>query len=148
MTRPYRLYIALIPLLLLCRPSLAQVYLQNYSEWERMAVDKRVAYMVGAVDAMVVFATNEETRQENLHYYSCVVNSKLTGQQLSDNVQSYVKVHPDLQRPPVQIGLGAYLGQLCGFPPKAAAVSDGERLGDGQPRSGLKAIIGWLGLDR
>jgi hypothetical protein len=90
----------------------------NYSQWDRMEEVNRVYYLTGVFDSLVIYAADERTRKASIHYYTCIRQANMDNGQLANNVQSYVRVHPDLQEGTVQLALVRYLAELCGPPPE------------------------------
>jgi len=90
----------------------------SYSEWERMSDNQRSIYIAGAMDALMMYASNIDGPKLTAHFYSCLTKASLNNLQLANNVRAYTKQHPELQPGTVQIPLVHYLRALCGPVPQ------------------------------
>lgn len=114
MARSYRIYGALIPLLLLASPALGVYY--TYSEWERLSGEYRMIYIAGAMDTLMIFAVGDEAAKVAIHYHNCLKNARMSNRQLADNVQKHARARPELRGGAVQEALVSYVNELCGLP--------------------------------
>jgi hypothetical protein len=105
-----------IILLLLLTPALSQGAngFYTYSEWEKMSDNQRSIYIAGAIDALMMYASNIEGPKLAAHLYNSLTKANLNNLQLANNVQAYTRQHPEEQRDTVQIPLIHYLRALCG----------------------------------
>ena len=114
------MYRVVFPLMLLSTSALSQganVFF-SYSEWERMSDNQRSIYIAGAMDALMMYASNVDGSKLTAHFYSCLTKASLNNLQLANNVRTYTKQHPELQAGTVQIPLVHYLRALCGPVPQ------------------------------
>src|SRR5262245_35890002 len=88
----------------------------SYSQWEAREGEWRRAYIEGAVDSLVSYATDDHGRMASIHYSNCLRRAAMTGTQLSEDLRSYVSTRPNLQSGTVQGALIGYLVALCGSP--------------------------------
>ena len=109
-----------VMLLLLSTPALSQGtrVFYTYSEWERMSDNQRSLYIAGAIDALLMYASNIEGPKLTDHLYNCLTKANLNNLQLANNVQAYTRQHPEAQGDTVQIPLIHYLRALCGPVPQ------------------------------
>ena len=113
------MYRLAVTLLLFSTPALSQGtnVFYTYSEWERMSDNQRSIYIAGAIDALMMYASNIEGPKLIAHLYSCLTKANLNNLQLANNVQAYTRQHPEVQGGTVQMPLIHYLRALCGQMP-------------------------------
>jgi hypothetical protein len=90
----------------------------TYSEWERMSDNQRSIYIAGAIDALMMYASNIEGPKLADHLYNCLTKANLNNLQLAKSVQAYTRQHPEAQDDTVQMPLLHYLRALCGPGPQ------------------------------
>jgi hypothetical protein len=117
---PYEFYRFVVTLLLLSTPALSQGtrVFYTYSEWERMSDNQRSLYIAGAIDALLMYASNIDRPNLAVHLYNCLTKTNLNNLQLANNVQAYTRQHPAVQGDTVQMPLILYLRALCGPVPR------------------------------
>jgi hypothetical protein len=114
------MYRVVFPLMLLSSSALSQganVFF-SYAEWDRMSDNQRSLYIAGAMDALMMYASNVDGPKLTAHFYSCLTKANLNNLQLANNVRAYTKQRPELQAGTVQIPLVHYLRALCGPVPQ------------------------------
>jgi hypothetical protein len=109
-----RKFIFTAMLLLFSVPASAQWY--GYSSWDRLPKEGRVGYVMGIADSLMIFAASDSDIRTAQHRQACLIKSGMTGQQFTENVSNYAKMHPQLQGGTVQIIVVNYLNELCGLP--------------------------------
>src|SRR5215475_138305 len=88
-------------------PAHSGVY--TYSEWERLSDSRRAAYIAGAFDAYVgLFTRDPGEMQLKKHYGQCISGSRMTDQQLADNVLRFGRSHPEVQNESMMPALFGY----------------------------------------
>jgi hypothetical protein len=88
----------------------------NFSQWERLTENQRIAYIAGAFDSLISNAATNEERRDGLHYQRCIRNAAMSSEQLGANVLAFVQTQPALHGQTVQLALVRYLVALCGPP--------------------------------
>jgi len=116
----HHMYRFAVTLLLLSTPALSQGtrVFYTYSEWERMSDNQRSIYLAGAIDGLMMYASNIEGPKLTDHLFSCLMKANLNNLQLANNVQVYTRQHPEVQGGTVQMPLIHYLRALCGPVPQ------------------------------
>ena len=94
----------------------AQGNFYTYAQWEKMPEPERVAYLSGVIDLLTTYAFNAEAVMFAKHYRKCVNSSKMTKEQLANNVLAFAQTNPKAQVT-VQLAVVRYLRELCGSPP-------------------------------
>jgi hypothetical protein len=89
----------------------------TYSEWEALAADQRAIYIAGALDALISYAPNGDTKYAT-HIRQCIVRTKMNDSQLAENVRTFASARSQLQSVQTPISLMSYLIELCGKPPQ------------------------------
>jgi hypothetical protein len=113
------LKLIIIAAVVVCSVAHAQILIWwNYSEWERLPQDAKVAYLAGAFDSLVGLADDQMQIQMALHYSKCVSGTHMSPRQLTDGVSAFGAAHPELRGFTVQRVLVNYLISLCGTPPQ------------------------------
>jgi hypothetical protein len=77
----------------------------------------KMAYVGGASDSMLEFATNKQEEVASTHYSDCLQNSHMSLHQLTVNIEAFARTRPELQGQVFQAALVDYLITLCGPPP-------------------------------
>ena len=115
-----QMYRFAVTLLLFSTPALSQgtSVFYTYFEWESMSDNQRSIYIAGAVDALMMYASNVEGPKLTGHLYNCLTKANLNNLQLANNVQAYTRQHPEVQGGTVQMPLIHYLKALCGPGPQ------------------------------
>jgi hypothetical protein len=107
-----------IATVVVCSIAHAQILIWwNYSQWERLPQDAKVAYLAGAFDSLVGLADDQTQIQMALHYSKCVSSTHMSPRQ-TDNVSAFGTAHPELRGFTLQRVLVNYLISLCGTPPQ------------------------------
>ena len=113
------LKLIVIATVVLCTVAHAQILIWlNYSQWERLPRDAKVAYLAGAFDSLVGLADDQTQIQMALRYSKCVSSTHMSPRQLTDSVSAFGAAHLELQGFTVQRVLVNYLISLCGTPPQ------------------------------
>ena len=105
----------LISFMLLTNSSLAQNYFFDFASWDRLAREQRTLYVLGVIDTVSTLVLDGQGKTAK-HYSACIINSKLNGDQLADNVRIYIKTNPKWQNEVMTAGIINYLVALCGHP--------------------------------
>ena len=109
----------IVTTLAMCAVANAQVLnWWNYSQWERLPADAKVAYIVGAFDSLVGYFSDDLHAKMSAHYSKCVFDTRMSLTQLSERVAAFGQAHPELQGGTVQTVMVNYLISLCGKPPR------------------------------
>ena len=101
--------------LFLMQPAAANFF--TYAEWLRLSREGRAAYISGAYDSVVTFALGENGRRIAVHYGDCIRKTKMSNDQLAENIRKFVEDKPKLQAGSVQMPLIEYMHELCGDVP-------------------------------
>jgi hypothetical protein len=96
--------------LAVAHPTSAQ-YL-DYQQWESLSPSRRSLYIAGAIDSMLLF-TDGVSRA---HYESCILQSKLQKEELTENILDFVRSKQQSQLRTAITAMIEYLVALCGQP--------------------------------
>lgn len=75
-------------------PSTAYAVFLTYAQWAALAQDERIAYIEGAFDSLITFTSDTKSRAMARHYLDCLVQTKMTNQQLAENVRRFADFSP------------------------------------------------------
>jgi hypothetical protein len=104
--------------MVLCLSGEAKANFFTYSEWAALPADLRGIYISGAYDSLISYADTERGAAWSRFYATCVRKTKMSNEQLADNVMRFASARPKFQAHTVQHALVNYLIELCGQPPE------------------------------
>lgn len=96
----------------------AQAIYRTYAQWAGMSAGERAAYIAGSADTIISVSDGDDGTKTSLHYYQCLLRSKITSTQLAENILRFAESRPDLHAGTVQGALLQYLIAACGARPK------------------------------
>jgi hypothetical protein len=90
----------------------------TYSQWERLPDEMKMAYLGGASDSLLEYATNEQEQAMSTHYSDCLERSHMNLHQLTVDIEAFARTRPELQGRVFQSVLVEYLNSFCSPPPQ------------------------------
>jgi len=86
------------------------------SQWLSISPSDRIAYIAGVYDSLVTFAESAESAKAGMHYQNCIARSKMSPQQMSENIRAFVLPKAELHARPMPAAVLGYLFAVCGKP--------------------------------
>jgi hypothetical protein len=83
-------------------------------QWLGLSAEQQAAYVAGAYDSLVTYATNTAEMEAIGHYQSCVAHAKLTPVTMATGLKDELDANPKLATEPAPGALLKYLIKLCG----------------------------------
>jgi hypothetical protein len=93
---------------LLSNPASAQFY--SYNDFERQPPPVKYFYVAGEIDMFLAIQASGAKRFE---VGECIRDSKISIKEITENMQAYARIHPELQNGSVATPLLGYLAELC-----------------------------------
>ncbi|GEM_PF-3139476 len=89
----------------------------TYSQWAALDDGRRAVYMAGVIDRLANLVPATASSKQGMHYQRCVLEGEMTSGQLSDNVLTFARSFPEVQKLSARAALIQYLNRLCGILP-------------------------------
>jgi hypothetical protein len=86
------------------------------SKWLSISPSDRIAYVAGVYDSLVTFAESADSAKAGMHYQNCIARSKMSPQQMSENIRAFVLPKAELHARPMPAAVLDYLLVVCGKP--------------------------------
>jgi hypothetical protein len=93
---------------LLSGPASAEFY--SYNDFDRQPPALKYLYVAGAVD---MFLAIQASGAKRFDVGECLRDVKISIQEITENMQTYARTHPELQNGTVATPLLGYLADLC-----------------------------------